>query len=191
MNWKQRFPNWLTYGRVAVVPLIIPVFYLPGHAGMNLAAALFALACITDWLDGYLARKWKVQSNIGRFLDPIADKLLVATCLLLLVGRDSSTYIIIPSVIIICREILVSGLREFLAEIQVTVHVTRLAKYKTASQMIAVLLLLWSSASPEWIGADFLGMVLLWFSALLTLITGYEYILGGWKYMETDTKSKD
>lgn len=186
---KSQLPNLLTYLRIAIVPAIVFAFYIPGETGMIGATVLFMLAGVTDWLDGFLARKWSVQSDIGRFLDPIADKLLVATCLLLLVGEGRAA--IIPAIAITCREILVSGLREFLAEIQVTVHVTKLAKYKTASQMLAVFLLLWNTASPEWLAADFFGNILLWFSAALTLITGYEYIRAGWRHMEPPQTSPE
>jgi CDP-diacylglycerol--glycerol-3-phosphate 3-phosphatidyltransferase len=182
-GFQQNFPNWLTYIRVAIIPLVVVTFYFPGDFGKLLTSSLFLIASVTDWFDGYLARKWNVQSEIGRFLDPIADKLLVATCLLLLVGKPTSNIIMIPAIAIICREILVSGLREFLAEIQVKVHVTTLAKYKTAIQMVAVYLLLLSTAGPTFLPVDLLGQVLLWASAALTIYTGYAYMKTGWEYM--------
>ena len=187
MNIKKDLPNWLTYGRVATVPVVIGTFYLPGDLGMQMTAFLFWLASITDYLDGYLARLWKVQSAVGKFLDPIADKLLVVTCLVLLVNADRAD--IIPAIAIILREILVSGLREFLAEIQVKVHVTTMAKYKTAAQMLAIIALLWGTAAPAWLYAPILGQVLLWISAALTLYTGFAYMKHGWKHMqEMDSK---
>lgn len=184
MDLRRNLPNWLTYIRVAIIPLVVVTFYLPGHFGMQLTSTLFMIASITDWFDGYLARKWNVISEIGRFLDPIADKLLVATCLLLLVGKPNGHIIMIPAIAIICREILVSGLREFLAEIQVKVHVTTLAKYKTAIQMVAVFLLLLSTGGPEVMPTELLGQVLLWASAVLTLYTGYAYMKTGWEHMK-------
>lgn len=187
MKFKRSIPNWLTYARAAIVPVVVVTFYLPGDVGMLITSSLFFVAAITDWWDGYLARKWNVQSAVGRFLDPIADKLLVATCLLLLVGAGKAA--IIPAIAIICREILVSGLREFLAEIQVTVHVTTLAKYKTAAQMLAIYLLLLGTAGPDWLHAHIGGYFLLWISAAITLYTGYAYMKHGWEHMrEMDDK---
>lgn len=186
MNYRASLPNWLTYFRVAVIPLIMVTYHLPGALGMHVSTALFFLACATDWLDGYLARRWEVQSNIGRFLDPIADKLLVATCLILLVS-DGRAYAL-PIIVIIFRELLVSGLREFLADKNIVVHVTALAKYKTAMQMFAVGGLLWSTAAPWWIFADTVGTILLWAAAALTLITGWQYVRHGWEHLsQTET----
>lgn len=181
MKFKRDIPNWLTYARCAAVPVMVALFYLPGETGMLFSSSLFMLAAITDWFDGYLARKWSVQSAVGRFLDPIADKLLVVTCLLLLVGDERAA--IIPALAIILREILVSGLREFLAEIRVTVHVTTLAKYKTAAQMLAIYCLLLSGAGPSMIDMNMLGQILLWLSAALTIYTGYAYMKHGWAHM--------
>lgn len=184
MNLRKNLPNWLTYIRVVIIPLVVVTFYIKGEMGMWITSSLFLVASITDWFDGYLARKWEVQSNIGRFLDPIADKLLVATCLLLLVHADRAA--IIPAIAIICREILVSGLREFLAEISVTVHVTHLAKYKTAIQMVAVYLLLLYTAGPAELHLEVIGQFLLWVAAGLTLYTGYAYMKTGWEYMSKE-----
>lgn len=180
--WRKNLPNWLTYIRVIIIPLVVVTFYLKGELGMLLTSTLFLIASVTDWFDGHLARRWNVQSSIGRFLDPIADKLLVATCLLLLVNSDRAD--IIPAIAIICREILVSGLREFLAEIRVTVHVTHMAKYKTAIQMVAVYFLLLSTAGPDALYIDMLGRLMLWISAALTLYTGYAYMKMGWEHMK-------
>lgn len=185
-NWKKNLPNWLTYGRIVAVPALIVVFFIKGDWGFWLSAGIFMLASVTDWLDGYVARMWQAQSNIGRFLDPIADKLLVATALLLLVQSNSDTVTradIIPAIAIVCREILVSGLREFLAEIQVSVPVSKLAKWKTAAQMVAIFLLLLGIGGPGWLHADILGRVLLWVAAILTLVTGYAYFRTGWRYL--------
>lgn len=179
--WHKNLPNWLTYFRIAVIPAVIVTFYMKGNTGYMLTAGLFAVASLTDWLDGYLARAWEAQSSIGRFLDPIADKLLVATCLLLLVSESRAG--IIPSIAIVCREILVSGLREFLAEIRVSVPVSRLAKWKTGVQMVAIFLLLLGGAGPAWMNAPVLGDGMLWLAALLTLVTGYAYLQTGWKHL--------
>lgn len=178
VTWGEKnknLPNYLTYFRILVIPALIVLFYLPGKWTSVTCAGLFLLACITDWLDGYVARLLDAQSSIGRFLDPIADKLLVATALILLVSKNEVHTL--PAIAIMCREILVSGLREFLAEIQVSVPVSRLAKWKTGVQMAAIFGLLY--------GAPFavLGNVMLWLAALLTLFTGYAYLKTGLKHM--------
>lgn len=181
MKMRQQIPNLLTYSRILVIPAIIVAFYTPGMWGFWISATLFAYASITDYFDGYFARAWQVTSNLGRFLDPIADKLLVATALLLLVDRDSS--IVLPAIAILCREILVSGLREFLADLRISVPVSTLAKYKTAAQMFAIFLLLLGQGGPDWLHATDAGRILLWFSAILTLFTGYAYLRTGLKHM--------
>ncbi len=188
MNPKN-IPNYLTYLRIAAIPALIMVFYLKGQWGYVLSAGIFLVASVTDWLDGYVARALAAQSNIGRFLDPIADKLLVATALMLLVGEGRVDYadgraMMIPAVAIVCREILVSGLREFLAEIRISVPVSQLAKWKTGVQMTAIFLLLLAHGGPGWLYAGILGNLLLWAAALLTLFTGYAYVKTGWKYLE-------
>lgn len=188
MSFRKNLPNYLTYFRIIVIPLVVVTFYLSGEWSYVLTAGLFALAGITDWLDGYVARLWNVQSNVGRFLDPIADKLLVATSLLLLVGEHRQSYadgqaMMIPAIAIVCREILVSGLREYLAEIRVSVPVSNLAKWKTAVQMGAIFLLLLGSGGPLWLHAGIIGNCMLWLAAALTLITGYAYCKTGWKHL--------
>lgn len=183
---KKNIPNYLTYFRIAVIPALILVFLFTkqlGDWGYYLSASLFALAGITDWLDGYAARIWQAQSNIGRFLDPIADKLLVATALLLMVSADPHRADLLPAIAIVCREILVSGLREYLAEIRISVPVSKLAKFKTAAQMAAIFLLLLGNGAPDWLFAEILGRVLLWAAAILTLVTGYAYLKTGMKHM--------
>lgn len=172
-------PNLLTYGRIAAVPAIVLVLYgLQGDLRHWVACGLFAAACLTDWLDGYLARALEQQSMLGRMLDPIADKLLVgATLLMLVFDRTITGFAIFAAAIILCREILVSGLREFLAELNVKVLVSRLAKWKTAVQMVALGLLLAGPAGEALVPhLTSVGIGLLWVSALLTLYTGYDYL---------------
>lgn len=181
MSRYKQIPNYLTYARIAAIPALVLVFALPGPLGMLCSAALFLLAGLTDWLDGHLARKLNALSNVGKFLDPIADKLLVATALLLLVSAHRAD--VIPSIAILCREILVSGLREFLAEIRVSVPVSRLAKWKTAMQMTAIFLLLLATGGPQWLPASDLGDAMLWLAAALTVVTGYAYMKTGWKHL--------
>ena len=172
-------PNLLTYGRIAAVPALAAVFLLvEGDDRRWIGFAIFATASATDWLDGYLARAWRQQSTLGRMLDPIADKLLVGCALILLVhdGTISKT-LVWAALIILAREILVSGLREFLAELNVRVHVSRLAKWKTSLQMIALGVLLIGPAGEKFVpGIMPAGAALLWVAALLTLWTGTGYL---------------
>jgi cardiolipin synthase len=179
---KKQLPNILTYSRILVIPALV-VFFLciDGTFGNLVGSTLFLYACITDFFDGYLARAWHAHSNLGKFLDPIADKLLVATALMLLVSMHRAD--ILPALAILCREILVSGLREFLADLRISVPVSTLAKYKTATQMVAIYLLLLGSAAPFHIPAQMLGDALLWIAAILTLITGYAYLRTGLKHL--------
>jgi cardiolipin synthase (CMP-forming) len=179
---KSRLPNWLTYSRIVVIPLMVACFYVKGNLGFWLTSSLFMYAGITDFFDGYLARAWNAASNLGRFLDPIADKLLVSVALILLVSEGRAH--VLPAIAILTREILVSGLREFLMEIQVSLPVSKLAKYKTAVQMLAIYLLLLSSAASPTAPIDAIGMGLLWIAAILTIITGYAYCRTGIKHMQ-------
>ncbi|MBS3651295.1 CDP-diacylglycerol--glycerol-3-phosphate 3-phosphatidyltransferase [Pseudaminobacter sp. 19-2017] len=185
-------PNILTYGRIVAVPLVVLCFFLEGRLQSSdfarwSALAIFVIASITDYLDGYLARAWQQTSTIGRMLDPIADKLLVATCLILLAADTDKTiagWSLWAAIIILCREILVSGLREYLAELKVSVPVTQLAKWKTFAQMVAIAFLLLGPAGdkivPYWTQV---GIFLLWVSAVLTLYTGYDYFRAGLKHI--------
>ncbi len=180
MFTKQNIPNYITAIRILFIPLMLAVFYVPDGVGNWLAAFLFIIASISDFFDGYLARKWQVQSSLGRFLDPIADKLLVAAILILLVdARVIEGWHILPAIGILCREILVSGLREFLAELKIIVPVTRLAKWKTAVQMGALFFLLLGPVTPVWLGGEYGGLALLWIAAGLTVYTGYNYLKYG------------
>lgn len=181
-----RLPNILTYGRILVVPALVAVLYfVPSDAGRWWALALFAGACVTDFLDGYLARAWEQQSALGRMLDPIADKLLVGATLMALVADNTITGLsVFAAIIILSREILVSGLREFLAEVKVSVPVTQLAKWKTAFQMSALGVLLTGDAGNKVFSfTTDIGLTLLWGAALLTLYTGYDYLRAGLKHV--------
>jgi cardiolipin synthase len=178
-------PNLLTLSRILAVPVLVGTFYLPGRWAPWVACALFSAAGITDWLDGHFARRWKQQSDFGRFLDPIADKLVVASALFMLVatGRVSGLTIL-PALVILMREILVSGLREHLAELNVSVPVSRLAKWKTGLQMVAIGVLLVGDAGPDAIPVRLIGEGMLWIAAALTLLTGYDYLHAGLSHMD-------
>ena len=180
-------PNLLTLSRILAIPLIIATFYVPGPGARWVACVLFVAAAITDFFDGYFARRRNSVSSLGRFLDPIADKLLVAAVLLMLTafGRLSLTqYSVLPALVILLREILVSGLREYLAELRVGMPVSALAKWKTGLQMTALPVLLVGDDAPSWIPAQTLGEVFLWLAAALTLITGWDYLQAGLKHMQ-------
>lgn len=165
----MNIPNILTIMRVALIPVLVLVFLLPFSWSYLAASALFAVASVTDWLDGYLARKLEQSTPLGAFLDPVADKLLVATALLLLAQQHHNLYLTLPALIIICREIVVSALREWMAELgkRNKVAVSSLGKWKTAAQMVALLVLL--ANPPEFTVWVLGGYVLLNFSAVLTL----------------------
>jgi cardiolipin synthase len=183
-------PNILTYARIAAVPAVVACMYwsdiLQGGLWLRwVALALFIAAAITDFLDGYFARIWGQQSNFGRMLDPIADKLLVASCLLMLAADDTIRgWSLWAAIVILSREILVSGLREYLAELRVSVPVTRLAKWKTTAQLVAIGFLLAGKAGDQIIPVVTLtGLTLLWLSALLTLYTGWDYFQAGVRHL--------
>ena len=170
-------PNLLTLSRILAIPVVVGTFYVSGDYARWLGCALFAAAGFTDWLDGHVARRWSQQSELGRFLDPIADKLLVAATLFMLTATDRlSARAIPPALVILCREILVSGLREYLAGLRVGMPVSRLAKWKTAIQMIAIGVLIVGEAGWHVIPVVAIGESLLWAAALLTLVTGYDYL---------------
>lgn len=173
----MNLPNALTLCRIAVIPIVIALFYLKTEISFWIAAGCFMIACITDFLDGYVARTLEQTTRLGSFLDPLADKLLVSSTLLLLAGFERISGIsLLPAIIILCREILVSGLREFLAQTQVLIPVTPLAKWKTALQMMSLVLLIAFSPTDSWLSFATLGLVGLWAAALLTLMTGYDYL---------------
>ena len=181
---QWNLPNLLTYGRVVAVPAVAGCLFAPDDARMRwLALSIFVLAAITDFFDGYLARVWNQQSSLGRMLDPIADKLLVAASLLMLVAdRTVTSWSIWAAIVILCREILVSGLREFLAELRVSVPVTRVAKWKTTAQLTAIgFLIAGPAGEPVLPGTVRIGLVLLWIAAVLTLYTGWDYMKAGFR----------
>ena len=183
-------PNILTISRIAVIPLIFMSIYFTSYVWAMLAGILFVAASITDYLDGYLARAWNETSAFGRLLDPIADKLLVATALVVILAKPdmySLNITIIPVFVILCREILVSGLREFLREVNVGLPVTKLAKWKTAFQMTALAMMLFKDL---WIGWSYTGEFLLWVAATVTFITGYQYYQRSLEYVKAEEAKK-
>ena len=179
---KLKIPNVLTIGRIILVPIFIFAFYLPGSLGDWIPFCIFALASFTDFLDGLLARLYKEESKLGELLDPIADKILVATALILLVMNNTiNNYEVIAAIIILTREILISGLREFLAQVRVSVPVSSLGKFKTLLQMLSIAILLTGESGNALINfGDYnehtVGIILLWMSAFLTIYTGYDYV---------------
>ena len=191
-------PNALTYARIAAVPAVVAAMYWQDvlHGGLWLrwvALTIFIAAGVTDILDGYFARVWGQQSSFGRMLDPIADKLLVSSCLLMLAADGTIRgWSLWAAIVILCREILVSGLREYLAELRVGVPVTTLAKWKTTAQLVAIGFLLAGAAGDALVSSIVklsgpfvtdVGLVLLWISALVTLYTGYDYFRAGVRHL--------
>ncbi|HXH64403.1 MAG TPA: CDP-diacylglycerol--glycerol-3-phosphate 3-phosphatidyltransferase [Mariprofundaceae bacterium] len=175
MQWT--LSNRLTMARVIVIPLFIAVCYLPGNGGNILSSLLFVVAAFTDWLDGYLARKRNEVTPFGRFLDPVADKLLVAAALVWLV--EAARVPAILALVIIGREIAIGALREWLAQHASVVHVSIVAKWKTAVQMMAITLLLLHIPIAG-LSMQEVGLILLWIAVLLTLWSGYEYLRDAW-----------
>ena len=182
---KIKIPNILTIGRIIIVPFFVFAFYLPGFYGDVIAFSLFIVASFTDFLDGLLARMFKEESKLGELLDPIADKIIVAAALILLVMNGIiKNYEVVAAIIILTREILVSGLREFLAKGQIRLPVSNLAKLKTFLQMFSIAILLTGETGNKILNfqdynAQTIGIILLWLSAFLTLYTGYEYLRKG------------
>jgi cardiolipin synthase len=192
----KKIPNILTIGRIIIVPFFVLAFYLPGFYGDLTACVLFVIASFTDFLDGMLARLMGEESKLGELLDPIADKIIVATALILLVMSGTIRhYEVIAAIIILTREILISGLREFLARGQIKLPVTNLAKLKTFLQMVAISLLLTGETGNKIINfqdynAQTIGIILLWLSAFLTLYTGYEYLRKGIDHAMSEDNKK-
>ena len=192
----KKIPNILTIGRIIIVPFFVLAFYLPGFYGDLTACVLFVIASFTDFLDGMLARMMGEESKLGELLDPIADKIIVATALILLVMSGTiKHYEVIAAIIILTREILISGLREFLAKGQINLPVTNLAKLKTFLQMVAIALLLTGETGNKILNfqdynAQTIGIILLWLSAFLTLYTGYEYLRKGIDHAMSEDNKK-
>jgi len=182
---KFKIPNILTIGRIIIVPIFVLTFFLPGFFGDLIPFFLFILASFTDYLDGLLARVFKEESKLGELLDPIADKILVSTALLLLIMNGTIKNLeVIAAIIIITREIIISGLREFLAKGSISMPVTSLSKLKAFIQMFAISVLLTGDFGNKIFNfqdynAQTIGIILLWLSAALTLYTGYGYIVKG------------
>ena len=181
----MKIPNILTIGRIIIVPIFVLTFFIPGFFGDLIPFFLFVLASFTDYLDGLLARLFKEESRLGELLDPIADKILVAAALILLVMNGTiKNYEVIAAIIILTREILISGLREFLAKGSVSMEVTSLSKLKTLLQMLSIAILLTGESGNKLVNfqdynAQTIGIILLWLSAFLTLYTGYDYVRKG------------
>ena len=182
---KLQIPNILTIGRIIIVPIFVLTFFIPGFFGDLIPFFLFVLASFTDYLDGLLARLFKEESKLGELLDPIADKILVSAALILLVMNGTiKNFEVVAAIIILTREILISGLREFLAKVSIDMPVRSLAKLKTFIQMMAIAILLTGESGNKIINfqdynAQTVGIILLWFSAFLTLYTGYDYLIKG------------
>lgn len=180
MNTLTGVPNLLTLLRIILIPVLVVIYYLPFHWSKVAAAGIFAAASFTDWLDGYLARKLSMMSPFGAFLDPVADKLLVSTILLLLVSSKHIHYITIPAMVIVGREIVISALREWMAEIgkRASIAVGYIGKIKTFSQMTALFLLLAFNPQSSWWGV--IGFILLYVSAILTIWSMVIYLMITW-----------
>lgn len=177
-------PNLLTLSRIIVIPLLLGAFFLDSPAARWVTCALFSAAALTDFLDGYLARSWDQVTRLGRFLDPVADKIMVATVLFMMVAWGWITgWLVLAALVILIREIMVSGMREFLAEIRIGLPVSRLAKWKTALQMTAIALLLLGDAGPAALHVPEIGTWGLWIAAGLTIVTGYDYLRAGMRHM--------
>ena len=182
---KFKIPNYLTIGRIIIVPFFVVAYYLPGFYGDIIPFGLFLIATFTDFLDGLLARMYREESKLGELLDPIADKIIVATALILLVMDGTiKNYEVIAAIIILTREILISGLREFLAKGKIKMPVSGLAKVKTFLQMFSIAILLTGETGNKLVNfedynAQTIGIIILWLSAFLTLYTGYDYLRKG------------
>ena len=182
---KFKIPNYLTIGRIIIVPFFVVAYYLPGFYGDIIPFGLFLIATFTDFLDGLLARMYREESKLGELLDPIADKIIVATALILLVMDGTiKNYEVIAAIIILTREILISGLREFLAKGKIKMPVSGLAKVKTFLQMLSIAILLTGETGNKLVNfedynAQTIGIIILWLSAFLTLYTGYDYLRKG------------
>jgi cardiolipin synthase (CMP-forming) len=188
-------PNLLTLSRIFAVPILVFLLWRPGWEDYAVTFVLYCLIGITDYFDGYVARAQGTVSRLGQFLDPIADKIMVAAVIVMLVARAPADpaafggpiigeWHLIPALVILLREIIVSGLREFLASLQVSVPVSALAKWKTTFQLVALGALILAGALPHWSWVHMVGLVSLWAAAALTLVTGWDYLRVGLKHMD-------
>jgi len=183
-------PNILTLSRIVAVPLLVallwrPLWLGPPWIGYSFAFALYVLMAVTDYFDGYLARAQGTVSKLGIFLDPIADKIMVAAVILMLVAtQDIEGWHVVAALVILLREIAVSGLREFLAGVRVSLPVSRLAKWKTTFQLVALGALILAGALATWPFVKAIGLICLWLAAALTLVTGWDYLRVGIKHMD-------
>ncbi len=184
-------PNLLTLSRILAVPILVFLLWKPSWWDYAITFVLYCLVGITDYFDGYLARAQKTVSRLGIFLDPIADKIMVAAVIVMLIARPPAgqeplvaDWQIIPALVILLREIIVSGLREFLAGLQVSVPVSALAKWKTTLQLVALGALILAGALPQWDWVHLVGTASLWAAAMLTLVTGWDYLRTGLRHMD-------
>ena len=184
-------PNLLTLSRILAVPILVFLLWRPAPIDYAITFALYCIVGITDYLDGYLARAWGSISRLGQFLDPIADKIMVAAVLIMLISSRKANPVpeiaslnIIAALVILLREIIVSGLREYLAGLQVSVPVSALAKWKTTAQLVALGALILGGALPQMPWVHSLGIASLWIAAALTLVSGYDYLRTGLKHMD-------
>ncbi len=178
-------PNLLTVSRILIVPVLVALLYYQAPWASWAALVVFVVASLTDWADGYFARRRKAVTPLGRFLDPIADKFLVAAVLVMLVASDRVTGLpVVAVLLILCRELLVSGLREYLAGMNVSMPVSRLAKWKTTVQMVALGVLIVGEAGPDPVPTRLLGEALLWLALVLTIVTGWDYMKKGLTHMQ-------
>ena len=180
-------PNILTSFRILLIPVFVVIFYLPAEWSAPVAAFIFWLAGVTDWLDGYLARRLNQQTAFGAFLDPVADKIMVAVALVMIVEHYAAIWITVPAMIMICREIIISALREWMAELgeRGIVAVSWIGKVKTASQMLALFLLIWQySISMEWV-----GFIFLYIATALTLWSMFVYLKAAWPLLKKSNET--
>ncbi len=178
---KERIPNLLTFGRIALIPVLVGLLYIPLHITSWLALALYVIMCISDYLDGYLARKWQVTSPVGTFLDPIADKILIAVLLIVFVDLERLPgFWILPVMIILMREFLIAGLREYLGAKDVKVPVMFIAKWKTTVQMLALGFLMVGHINRDLLFVGWTGIL---FAAGITAYTGYVYVTSAWQHI--------
>ena len=189
---RINIPLWLTFTRIFAIPLVVILYFLPFHWGHPTAAIIFLFIALTDWLDGYLARNLSQTTKLGAFLDPVADKLLVSVVLIMIVGMRQLPYLVLPAVVIVGREIVVSALREWMAELgkRASVAVNYLGKVKTVLQMAALVLLLWYHPNT-WYWIKIVGELLLYIAAILTLWSMFIYLRLAWPDLKANRSIQD